>query len=741
MSKISELSDGGSLVSTDYLIAVRSGGNVKVRMDEINVDQVDLGDNEFIRLGNSQDLTLVHNASNSIINQAGIGDLLIQKAGSTKLTVNSTGIDVTGYARIGTGTTTPALLTLYPSVSAKGWQISANNYVPSALEFTCATANGGTTFTTPSMLLDASGNLLLNTTANAGGYKFRFNGVGAIGDTDSSLKLGRLDADTAYLQATSDAGVAKAIAFFGSSETMRIANTGQLLVGSGTSPASGEVKQTLARAGSSYLEFQNTSANTGSTIGTSGENFIVYTNSGALGSETYTERMRISGGNLLVGLSSGQDALIHAQAPKPTYTDYGTVFAGGTDSNNGEHAISLMTAGNGLAGIIGSNLSIDGSSFSQSATARSSAYISFTNTTTAGKTSTITFGGLTKGTATALPKMTLDGDGNLLVGKTATSFGTDGFQANADGQIWATNASGSVTAFNRRTTDGAISVFYKDGAPVGSIGIESSGFYIDGEASHSGLSFGGNSVVARDNGTRVDDTVDLGSDVYRFKDLFLSGAVIIDVDGATNNAWAHFKNDDRTWLAGCRGSDGDSFTIYDLTADEPRVKVDASGNLLVGTTTVPSQTTGVSTGVYFVVKGDIIPSVDAGFTGHSDLGDASTRYEDAYVRDGVTIGSDGNDKQDIEALSDAEQRVAVACKGLLRKWRWKDAVEEKGGEARIHFGIIAQDLQAAFEAEGLDAGRYAMFMSNTWTDEETGEERTRLGVRYHELLAFIIAAI
>ena len=463
MSKISELSDGGSLVSTDYLIAVRSGGNVKVRMDQINVDQIDLGDNEFIRLGNSQDLTLVHDASNSIINQAGIGDLLIQKAGSTKLTVNSTGIDVTGYARIGTGTTTPALLTLYPSVSAKGWQISANNYVPSALEFTCATANGGTTFTTPSMLLDASGNLLLNTTANAGGYKFRFNGVGAIGDTDSSLKLGRLDADTAYLQATSDAGVAKAIAFFGSSETMRIANTGQLLVGSGTSPASGEVKQTLARAGSSYLEFQNTSANTGSTIGTSGENFIVYTNSGALGSETYTERMRISGGNLLVGLSSGQDALIHAQAPKPTYTDYGTVFAGGTDSNNGEHAISLMTAGNGLAGIIGSNLSIDGSSFSQSATARSSAYISFTNTTTAGKTSTITFGGLTKGTATALPKMTLDGDGNLLVGCTSVpSASVTGFAVRDLSNGWIHTSYDSTSTRSHH-------IFYNPNGVVGTI--------------------------------------------------------------------------------------------------------------------------------------------------------------------------------------------------------------------------------------------------------------------------------
>jgi len=133
----------------------------------------------------------------------------------------------------------------------------------------------------------------------------------------------------------------------------------------------------------------------------------------------------------------------------------------------------------------------------------------------------------------------------------------------------------------------------------------------------------------------------------------------------------------------------------------------------------------------------IYPSVD----NVADLGANTNRFNDAYITNGVTTGSDANDKQDIETLSDAEQRVAVACKGLLRKWRWKDAVEAKGDEARIHFGIIAQDLQAAFEAEGLDAGRYAMFISNTWTDEETGEERTRLGVRYHELLAFIIAAI
>ena len=154
-------------------------------------------------------------------------------------------------------------------------------------------------------------------------------------------------------------------------------------------------------------------------------------------------------------------------------------------------------------------------------------------------------------------------------------------------------------------------------------------------------------------------------------------------------------------------------------------------------------------------------------------GYANGRWKEIFAVNGSINTSDRNEKQDIAELTDAEQRVAVACKGLLRKFRWIDAVAEKGDDARIHFGIIAQDLQAAFEAEGLDAARYAMFTSNTWwetqtevaaveatedseavdaytrtdtydTAEEAPEgatERTRLGVRYSELLAFIISAI
>jgi hypothetical protein len=132
---------------------------------------------------------------------------------------------------------------------------------------------------------------------------------------------------------------------------------------------------------------------------------------------------------------------------------------------------------------------------------------------------------------------------------------------------------------------------------------------------------------------------------------------------------------------------------------------------------------------------------EADADGTVSIGQSGARFDDIYATNGTIQTSDANEKQDIEELTEAETRVAVAAKALLRKYRWKSAVKTKSHDARIHFGIIAQDLQAAFEAEGLDAGRYGMFIHTIWTDEETGEERDRMGIRYSELLAFIIAAI
>ena len=127
-------------------------------------------------------------------------------------------------------------------------------------------------------------------------------------------------------------------------------------------------------------------------------------------------------------------------------------------------------------------------------------------------------------------------------------------------------------------------------------------------------------------------------------------------------------------------------------------------------------------------------------SGAIDLGASGAFWDDIYAINGTINTSDATEKQSIEELTEAETRVAQTCKGLIRKFKWNSAVEKKGSEARYHFGVIAQDLQAAFAVEGLDAGDYGLFISSTWTDDN-GVEQTKLGVRYTELLAFIIGGM
>lgn len=122
------------------------------------------------------------------------------------------------------------------------------------------------------------------------------------------------------------------------------------------------------------------------------------------------------------------------------------------------------------------------------------------------------------------------------------------------------------------------------------------------------------------------------------------------------------------------------------------------------------------------------------------LGTASFRYTEVYAVNGTINTSDASQKQQVRELSDVEQRVAQRVKKLIRAFKWNDAVEAKGEAARIHFGVIAQDVQEAFAAEGLDASKYGLFCSDTWTNSD-GSSQTRLGVRYSELLAFVIAAL
>ena len=130
------------------------------------------------------------------------------------------------------------------------------------------------------------------------------------------------------------------------------------------------------------------------------------------------------------------------------------------------------------------------------------------------------------------------------------------------------------------------------------------------------------------------------------------------------------------------------------------------------------------------------PFADASYS----LGTGPQRWTAVYAVNGTIQTSDRTEKQQIEELNAAELAVARRLKGLIRKFKFNDSVAEKGDGARIHVGVIAQDVHDAFVAEGLDPYKYGLFCSDTWNTLD-GNSQTRLGVRYEELLAFVIAAL
>jgi len=274
-------------------------------------------------------------------------------------------------------------------------------------------------------------------------------------------------------------------------------------------------------------------------------------------------------------------------------------------------------------------------------------------------------------------RIRIDNDGNFLVGKTSTDFDGGVFEAGSGGTF--VSRSGTPFGVNRNSSEGAIQNFYKDGTQVGEIGvIATNNIYITNPADGIGLGIGDDNLYP---------------------------------------------------VNGSGGANG----------------------------------------------------------GNVDLGDSTVKFRNIYATNGTIQTSDQNEKQQIASLTDAEITAAKAISKLFKTFKFNDSVEAKGDNARIHAGIIAQEVRTAIESEGLDATKYAFFCSDTWWETTTevpavepreavyddagnlvseaieiidavkahtrreiykkadeapegATQKTLLGIRYPELLAFIGAA-
>jgi hypothetical protein len=229
------------------------------------------------------------------------------------------------------------------------------------------------------------------------------------------------------------------------------------------------------------------------------------------------------------------------------------------------------------------------------------------------------------------------------------------------------------------------------------------------------------------------------------------------------------------------GGFGDNTYIYGNFVESQRtVSIGDGVNFHIGVVAKGASTDTFTRKVTMDYLGNLYPYVD----NTRSIGTSSNRWSVVYAATGTINTSDANTKTEVCNLSVAEKATATAIKGLIKSFKFKDSVATKGADARIHIGVIAQEVQQAFIANGLDPEKYGLFCSDTWHEyngqavevnssgkfvesfyivngeratvknkedlpenavltsiEHDTIEKTRLGIRYDELLCFVISAL
>ena len=247
------------------------------------------------------------------------------------------------------------------------------------------------------------------------------------------------------------------------------------------------------------------------------------------------------------------------------------------------------------------------------------------------------------------------------------------------------------------------------------------------------------------------------------------------IESTDADAWLAFQDDTSASNNAVRvGATGDNLRFYAGSAE--RVRIDSSGNLLVGKTSIGLSTTGIdlrSTGLLQAIRnggtvvelnrqtsdgtiidfrkdgtavggisarsgdlligtGDVglrfddgadayIPfnfATSAGRDNAIDVGASSARFDDIYATNGTIQTSDEREKQQIASLTSAEITAATAISKLFKTFKWNDSVAENGENARTHTGVIAQQVEQAMTDAGLTASNYAFWCSDTWWEND-----------------------
>ncbi|HAV5308003.1 TPA: hypothetical protein JI040_00490 [Acinetobacter baumannii] len=161
----------------------------------------------------------------------------------------------------------------------------------------------------------------------------------------------------------------------------------------------------------------------------------------------------------------------------------------------------------------------------------------------------------------------------------------------------------------------------------------------------------------------------------------------------------------------------------------PRVTYTSNENMFTGSVTYTKILVPIDSGAY-------------------SLGNSSRYWSQLYASTATINTSDERYKQQFRNQTEQERAAALEIKSNICLYKFNDAVELKGDDARWHVGVKAQQVVEILTKHGLNWQEYAFICYDEWDDEldsETGElilaAGSRYGVRYEELSMFLWASI
>ena len=479
-----------------------SGADIDGNM---NVDgNITLGDNDKAIFGAGSDLQIYHDGANSVISEAGTGDINIQTNGTALSILGSSGSEFMGYFR------SDGEVQLFHN-NAKKFETTSTG-----IQVTGDVRNSGV------VLTQNEGGGEVQLLSGSGSVKGLIDFLDADSDNQGHMRFLNLSSDDGGVEigvaATNPAGNVSLktnnqerlrinpdgdISFYDDSNNAKFFwDASAERLGIGTSSPQKELHIASSQV-DIRLEDTAGTTNYGEIVYTDGRMILSSDKGNAVGSSTIefqvdnSERMRIdSSGNVGIGTSpaSGVNLHLHEAGSGQMLMAF-TNDTTGSGSNDGLH-VGLDSSENAFV-------------YNKESTAL---YFGTSNT----------------------ERMRIDSSGNLLVGTTTNSSANNGVTAGNSGLITATRTSNYSAIFNRKTSDGDIAVFRKDGSTVGSIGSRNAGslttsyvqFYV---GSSNSVGLGGTTslrILPILNGSTSDNLIDLGVSSTRFDDIYATNGTI-----------------------------------------------------------------------------------------------------------------------------------------------------------------------------------------------------------------------